>query len=856
MKILRCLKKFILTFSIIVFVIFISLSVKFYPEIKEMKNNAEKVIDTVDNQTFVRLEPTIIKRKDGEVIEEIKQDDYEHLSFEEIPQEVKEAFISIEDKRFYEHKGVDLKANLRALVALIKNRGEITQGGSTITQQLVKNTFLTNEKTYKRKINEIFMALELEKKIKKESILEYYINNIYYGNRAYGIETASNYYFNKNVKELNLSEKAFLVAIPNNPTLFDPINNFENTIRRRNKILRNMYEDKKITKEKLEESLDYNITLNLEENASTTLNQSYEVSFILSSATKIVMEEEGFNIRFDFDSNEEREHYTEKFEETFNSTYEKIRSGGYVIESTINSKMQEELQESINNGLNHFKDKREDGLYETQGAGVTIDNKSNEIVAIVGGRTQEEINNSYNRAFLSYRQPGSAIKPIVVYGIEIDNGMLASDFVYDINTEENPKNYNDYYKGKTTVKDAIINSINTVPFDLMKERGVEISHRYMEQLEFSKIVEEDKTPSISIGGFTYGVTPLEMTSAYSTLARGGVYTRQTGVNSISFNGETIYKNKKEEKRIFDEGTAYLLTRILEDVLTKGTGKGLSIANIPSAGKTGTTNDSKDGWFAGYTPFYTTSIWVGNDLPKKINGLSGSSYPGRIWNNYMNNIHEGLPYEDFKIPDVSEVKYYNPETKDISDIKKEGYIKEIIPNEKNITLSSNQVYKNAEKETNEDIKEIIRKEGFKEKYGITEEEELRNKENVINKMNKIKEIEINNIEDYDYVHTLIDEVSTLIEKNKVEENKFFLLKEKEIIIDKVEKRKKEVEERIEQEIEKEENNIIEEDIEDIENTHTEENNDVKESKEEIEDSGKEENKEELEEPKETNGQNSE
>ena len=230
---------------------------------QEMSIEADKIIEQVDERTFVRLDPTVIVRKDGSFVREFKPAPYKYIEINDMPKEVKEAFVAIEDKNFYEHEGFDIKANLRAFKALIDNRGKITQGGSTITQQLVKNTFLTHEQTYKRKVKEILIAVRLENKLSKDKILEYYINNIYYGHGAYGIETAAEYYFSDSVNNLTLSEIAFLAAIPNNPTIYDPVTNIENTLARRDRILTHMLEEEFISENEWLEAKNQLIELNI-----------------------------------------------------------------------------------------------------------------------------------------------------------------------------------------------------------------------------------------------------------------------------------------------------------------------------------------------------------------------------------------------------------------------------------------------------------------------------------------------------------------------------------------------------------------------------------------------------------------
>ena len=747
-KVFKVLKITTLLLMLVVITVGAYLGNKFYPKYKEMSAEADKTIEQVDKRTFVRLDPTVIHRKDGTFVRKFEPAPYVYLNEDEMPQVVKDAFISIEDKNFYDHGGFDIVANIRAVKTLIQNKGRITQGGSTITQQLVRNTFLTFEQSYERKVKEILLAVRLENKLTKDQILEYYINNIYYGNGAYGIETAANYYFSESVHNLTLSEVAFLAAIPNNPTIFNPITKIDNTLKRRDKIINHMYDEEVISESEMIEAKNEKIVLNVKPKDKYE-PESYEVSYVMSSATKLIMEHEGFKIRFDFKDNADRNQYNKKFKEKFDEVHKRLRIGGYEIVSTIDAAKQNELQESINNGLSMFSSVNpESGLYKTQGAGVVIDNKTNELVAIVGGRTQENVANTFNRAFLSYRQPGSVIKPIIIYGVEIDDGMLSSTIVHDIKDVDGPRNAGGRYRGAMSAGEALQRSINTVPFDLLKERGNYSAHEYMKRMGFSKIVDEDAGPGISIGGFTYGATPLEINGAFGTLANNGNYIPPTGIDSIKFDGEIIYENKKPSTRVYNDGTAYLLTDMLKGVLNErhGTGYGLALkGNMPAAAKTGTTDANKDGWFVGYTPYYTTTIWVGNDLPAQIKNLYGGNYPGRIWKNYMDKIHQGLPKEDFKMPKGAKMMYLNPKTGDISEVSKPGYTNyEIIPS---TYITSIQGERSAEmelireKEIKEWLAEESRKQEFMSKYGIPEDEEIRNRSNVEFKINQAINVNI-------------------------------------------------------------------------------------------------------------------
>ena len=803
----------------------------FYPEYEQMKIEAKQVLGKMDETTFKRLEPTQIVRRNGEVVREFTPAEYEYIDFTNIPSKVKQAFISIEDKNFYKHDGVDYKAIMRAGVALVKNKGSITQGGSTITQQLIKLTFLTNEQTYIRKIKEVFISWEIEKMLSKDTILEYYINNIYFGHGAYGFETASNYYFSKTSDELSLAEIAFLAAIPNNPTLFDPIDKKENTITRQTRILDHMLLDEVITDNEYYNAINEEIVLNIKEKEAY-IPEDFEISFILHSAIEIIMEEEGFKLQYEL-SNEQRKIYQEEYNERYLEINKRIRQGGYTITSTVDPDKQMKLQKSVNQGLQRFTKVGEDGLYETQGAAVVIDNESHEVVAIVGGRTAENQVNTFNRAMLAYRQPGSIMKPIAAYGVEADIDLLGFSIYDDVKDDKGPKNSGGTYRGKMSARESLERSVNTIPFELVKNRGPRLVHKYLHKMRFNKITEDDLNAGVAIGGLTYGATPLEIAAAFSTLANEGEYVRLTGVSDMKFQDELIFSNNKEGVPVYKKGTAYLMTDMLKGVLEspRGTGKNMKLKKMPAAGKTGTTNENKDGWFAGYTPYYTTVVWVGNDVPKPIKGLFGSTYPGQIWKSYMEEIHKDLEIKDFKESN-SVMTVYVANNK-IYDYYVKGSVEEIMPihmMDRYDVISKGKIEQMKKKEEEERLRqEKIKREEkeitFFEKYGISlkqEENEISKIESVINKI-----LSIETKTDIDLEYSLNNLNQLLMDSN----NKLYDVESQEHIVNQVNKaretlikRHENMEETEELPIEEVENNEDEANDEAIEEDEESESND--------------------------------
>lgn len=614
--------------------------------VNELSAEAKRLVRTSTQETFRAVQTSVVYDASGGQISVLKgEKDVYYLEFEEIPENVKEAIISIEDKKFYHHGGIDYKAIIRAAWAMIQN-GEVSQGGSTITQQLARNVFLSHERTWERKMEEIFIATELEKKYSKDKILEFYLNNIYFGNGYYGIQAASRGYFDLDVKNLNLSQIAFLCAIPNNPTLYDPVTNMENTLKRRNRILENMVTDEKITQAACSLAKAEDITLK----RPVKEKNNYVETFAYYCATRALMETKGFVFQTEFGTLEEREAYEEEYRSLYEECERSLYTGGYRIYTSIDLKMQEMLQQAIDEKLAGYTEQNEEGIYALQSASVCIDNQSGFVKAAVGGRSQEYHGYTLNRAYQSYRQPGSAIKPLIVYTPLLEREYTPDSLVVDEPIEGGPANSTGSYAGTVTLRYAVERSINTVAWKLLEELTPAVGLSYLREMNFAKLDKEDERPSAALGGFTTGVSPVEMAAGFATLENNGRYRQPTCVVKIlDAQGNEIYLASQEEKQVYNENAARTMTGILEGVLTSGTAKGLALESTASAGKTGTTNSHKDGWFVGYTKYYTTSVWVGYDMPRELPELTGSGYPAEIWYTFMKELHKDLPYAEFIAP---------------------------------------------------------------------------------------------------------------------------------------------------------------------------------------------------------------
>lgn len=650
----------------------------------ELQAEAKKIVSASTPETFRASQTSLVYDSEGELISTLKTEkDQYYIDYKDIPSLAIHSMVVTEDKKFMEHDGVDYLANVRAAIALIKNKGKITQGASTVTQQLARNMFLTTEVTYKRKVSEIFIAQELEKKYSKTQILEYYFNNIYFANGHYGILAAANGYFGKGVAKLSLSQIAFLCAIPNNPNIYNPVTNMENTMERRDRILHQLYQEKKINLIDYRNALEEEIILYKIKKDK----KDYVETFAYYSAIRALMQKDGFVFQSQFAEEEDKEYYEEAYYDLYYKIQKDLFVSGYRIYTSLDLKKQELLQESVDETLEKFTSRNKEGIYELQGAAVCIDNDNGRVVAIVGGRSQDFHGYTLNRGYQSYRQPGSSIKPLIVYAPAFERDYVPDSIVVDERLEDGPKNASRNYVGEMKLSRAIELSKNTIAWKLFEELTPQRGMSYLHKMNFAKIVARDYVPAASLGGFTIGVSPLEMASAFSALENGGIYREPTCIVKImDSEGNEVVGDYITETRIYKENAAKLMTETLVGVIKNGTGKGLGLTNTISAGKTGTTNEKKDGWFIGYTPYYTTSVWVGYDMPKPLEGLTGASYPGSIWHNYMERIHTKKMKDTFELYDWRLVLKKEKEAeKETEEKEKRKDLEVILPEEGSLTM---------------------------------------------------------------------------------------------------------------------------------------------------------------------------
>lgn len=626
---------------------------KYGDKILKMSKEAKEVVEKSNFDTFRQTETGVIYDANGMIMSKLKgEKDVYYIKYREIPKSAVDAITSIEDKNFFRHKGYDIKAILRAAVAYVKNKGAIRQGGSTITQQLARNIFLNFEATWQRKAREIFIARELEKKYSKQELMEFYLNNIYFANGFYGIQSASLGYFGKGVNSLSLSQIAFILSIPNSPTRYNPYENIKGTLARRDRILDQMVLDGKLDKQVADKAKKEKIKLK----EIKKQKSSYTLTFAMDCAVRSLMKADGFQFRYDFSSSEDKKDYEETYSKEYATCQNRLYSGGYRVYTSLDPEKQKLLQDTIDNGLSVSTEKSKDGVYKLQSSAVTIDNDTGRVVAIVGGRSQNFKGVTLNRAYQSYRQPGSSIKPIAVYTPAFEKGYRPESIVKDERIKGGPGNADGMYNGNMTILNAVAISKNTIAWRLFTELSPAYCIGKLLDMEFTGIEDTDYYPAASLGGLTKGVSTLEMASAYATLENSGEFREPTCImkmtdsegNDVVVDG---FYSEAVAKKIYSDEACKMMLTCMDAVMKQGTGKFARISQ-PCYGKTGTTNNDNDYWFVGFTKYYTTSVWVGYDIPQSLRGLNWKATPMNIWKTYMEKIHEGLEkikLDAYKLP---------------------------------------------------------------------------------------------------------------------------------------------------------------------------------------------------------------
>lgn len=610
-------------FLILLFIIIFSFSfIGVTSEYQQVESLDEMLDKSITLDDFSVSSNSYMYDTTGNIISEIYSENNRiYLPYQQIPVKFVEAVIATEDRQFFSHKGFDMNGMTRALFVNAAKQG-IKQGGSTITQQLVRNIYLNNERTYNRKLTEFLYAYQLEKIISKEEILELYLNIIYFQNGVYGIEAASNFYFSRSVEDLSIAEIAFLSAIPNNPSLYNPFTNVNNTHQRKEWILTKMLEMSYISEEQFTAATSEQIELTPNNKIDTY--PAY-VTYIHYELEQLIGEKEGLNEKINNATTAEEENIYKLLRKQ--RTEELLSSGVHIFTS-----LQPEKQKKINSVLRqHLPEKN------IQGTAVVIDHSNHSIVAISAGKDYQKFD--FHRGFQAYRQPGSAIKPLLVYAPYLaEKGASPSSTISAAPFCKNgycPENYGGTVYGNVRIDTALKYSYNTSAVRMLDKIGVSKGFSYMEQLGLSKIVSQDYRLPAALGGLTYGVTPLEITQAYTIFSNDGKFQKARGIEKVvNRDGEIIYEWSKIASEVWDKNTNEKMRLLLTKVVREGTGKKAYFTSNYIGGKTGTTNDFHDLWFIGLNDKYTTGVWIGHDKPQSLAPINSRGPHLLIWREIM------------------------------------------------------------------------------------------------------------------------------------------------------------------------------------------------------------------------------
>ncbi len=601
----------------------------------------------------------------GKLITTIADVEYrDWVDIDQIPETLQNAFIAIEDVRFYKHGGVDIKRLFSVALEVLGNNN--AAGGSTITQQLIKNKILGKERTYKRKIQEAYLSVELEKEISKKEILEAYLNDIHLGEANYGVKTAAKDYFGKELNQLTVRESAMLAGLTRNPYYYNPRKNkykrdpvyWTYTNDRTDTVLGRMYEAGFITLEQYREALAEDVNIVEVSQQTQMYDMPYFVEYAIRDVVTHILAQRGLT---DADRS---------------AVENELRTGGYSIYTTVDPKIQHTVQDTLSTwtkypGLadpskNMVVETNSDGsvieTVEPQASAVVVDYHTGELRAVVGGRDSPNIRKGFNRAYQSYMEVGSSIKPLAVYGPALDAGASPASIIANVpapiegwgGERGYPGIGDTKYIGPITMRQGIVSSLNVVAARTLYEKvWPEVSAKYLEKLGANMSKVNVDGPGLALG--TSGFTTIQMAAAYGAIADGGEYREPLSFTRVvDSSGKVILDAEaiREKHQVFKPSTAYLLIDMLSDAVDHGTGTAAKIPGMTVAGKTGTNADYASVYFAGMTPYYTASVWVGHDNPVNVlkGKATGGTYAAPLWQAFMAKIHQGLPNKD--IMDVS------------------------------------------------------------------------------------------------------------------------------------------------------------------------------------------------------------
>ena len=580
----------------------------------------ESIQEAVQLEAPVIETPVQMKDRNGQMFAEEYVEWRRPVDLKDMTYFTRQVFLKSEDRTFYEHRGYDIAAIIRAFT-INAATDDVRQGASTITQQVVRMRYLTTEKTYERKFKELFLATELEKQSSKDEILEMYLNEMYFGNRVYGIGGAATFYFNRPLDKLNEAEIAFLAAIPNNPSLYDPLRHFDRTKERQERLLDVLVKQQVITAEQFEDYRQFPIQLNIKKKEQDFPMYS---SYVLEELKQLIARSEGLDASLlKAKTPEERQHWQNEI----NRRAGEVIRQGLMIETALNPTKQQHDENRLSALI---------GNRGVQAGAAVIDNEQREIVSLYAGAGYKKTD--FNRAYQAVRQPGSAIKPLLVYAPFFESGPYHADT--PVNSSSIciygycPRNYGGYQFGTTSVREAFRNSYNTTAVRLLQRVGIDNAFAHLEPFHFQHVTEADHTYPAALGGFSKGVTPLEMAGA-TTSFLDGTYEPPHAIRAVKdIKGNVLYKWKESSKVVWSPSTVKSIRSLMQEAVLNGTARGISYTTGYTGAKTGTTDSFKDLWVIGMNDRYTSAVWIGYDTPTPIPRLRDQKLHLRAFSSTM------------------------------------------------------------------------------------------------------------------------------------------------------------------------------------------------------------------------------
>jgi len=558
------------------------------------------------------------------------------VSLEQVPPQLVQAFIAIEDRAFYEHHGINIQGIARAVFQNVQSGDMTAQGASTITQQLARNSFLSADKNWLRKIREAMLAFQIEANYSKDEIMEMYLNRVYYGAGAYGAQAAAKTYFGKDVSQLSLSEAALLAGLVQSPNSYNPFTNLDRATERQKLVLNSMVDCGFIDRDTADQNSA--VPLQFARVTAVTTQFGYFADAVIDEAIQVLAGIPGYK-------------------DAENAVYK----GGLNIYTTLNAPLQAYAEEFFRHTGN-FPSGKKDGP-QIQAGMVIVENGSGAVQAIMGGREYSQ-QRGFNRATSAYRQPGSSIKPLTVYSTALEKGKMPFTILKDAPVSYQtaigtwtPKNYDNQYRGSISMRTAVKYSVNTYAVQLMDQVGIQSGFDMGQSLGLSLVDSDRNLAALALGGLTKGVTPLQMAGAYSTFANTGLFNPPHLIKRIEEGqGVVVYEFQPGPHRVMTEQTAWSMNNMLQTVVESGTGTRAKVPNVPTGGKTGTTDDLTDVWFCGITPLYAGAIWMGYDDPQnKMVNVAGGGYPALMFKAMMQKAHQGRSPGSWTMPsDIGKV----------------------------------------------------------------------------------------------------------------------------------------------------------------------------------------------------------